>query len=772
MVVEKKLVIGHFGMGGHSWQAEQYRDRITKIGHTLRTCHEYQNADVPYSKETIKQFIDSCDILIFPSREAQPAKSSNRLVLAWSRRKPCIVSRLDAFLRIAKHKENAMIVDDNNDFIDRIIELADNPELMQKIADNGYKEALLSDNGYSAINYSKKYLKEIRKQILPKIHVAIPHYLPRIDYLSLAVESVLDSVGVEVVVSIASSSPTHIHFEDPRVRVYQQRDNMSFSVATNKALSNMDSDTTHVLLLNDDTIVSKHSLRRMVSCSNSNDNSVVNPLSNCDMGWLHNYDLKLGELQLVPNMQIENISSEQIDIIRNTQFSDMSSLVSSDFAAFYATLIPIDVYNGVGKLNEGFKNGGEDADWCYRAKRLGYKVGWTPDSFIFHFGGKSRKQSHEVRGLDHELEDQFNNTSLRKRWPVNKKRIAIYTGPAWENWNIETPYTTGIGGSEYCAGQLAKELARQGHNVTMYGHHEEGEQYGVNMKHWTNFHPEEEYWDLFVASRSIASVPKVKAKTIVAWIHDIFCLDGKSLDYQALSKVDKFLCLTPWHKDFFSDYHGVPKSKIEIVPNGMDTTMLNFDPDNKVYGKMHYSSSPDRGLDNLLYMLPFIKEQIPEIHLDIYYGFFNWKSSVQSRGDRDQLRQLESMEKQLEMCKDFVNFKGRVNLPQLHNAWNKAYVWGFPTHFTETFCITAKEAQYSGTPIVCSDIAALKTTVGDFGMQIPFPYSYEGRKTFIDEVVKLHKDRAYWEERSRQSLSGANNMDWTTVVDKYWSNYL
>ncbi len=762
--------MGWFGFGGHSWQAEQYRDALKNKGHVLRTSHEYPNADVPYSKETIKQFIDSCDVLIFPTRVTQPAKSSNRLLLAWSRKKPCIVGKLNAFSRVVVPGHNALVANDN--FVEQVELLAISPELMEKLANNGFEKAMMEENCYHPINYSKKYLSEIRKNLIPKVHVAIPHYLPRTDYLELAVSSVLDSVGVDVVVSIASSSPTTLKFEDSRVRVYQQKENMSFSVATNKALSNADEDVTHVLLLNDDTIVSKHSLKRMVECSNFNGGAIVNPLSNCDYGWLHTYDLKINSLQLVPNMKIESISKEEIDILRNTQFTDAKTFSESDFAAFYSTLIPIEAYKKIGRLHEDFKNGGEDADYCYRAKRLGFKVGWTSDSFVFHFGGKSRKESHEVRGLDHELEDQFNNASLRKRWPSQKKRIAIYTGPAWEKWDIDTPYTTGIGGSEYCAGQLAKEAARQGHNVTMYGDHHEGERFGVTMKHWTNFHPEEEYWDLFIASRSLASVSKVKAKKIVAWVHDIFLLDGQVLDKKSVEKVDRFLCLTPWHRDFFSNHHGIPSNKIEIVPNGMDVSMLYLDLDNKVYGKMHYSSSPDRGLDNLLYMLPYIKQEVPEIHLDIYYGFFNWKSSVQSRGDKAQLEHLEVLERQLEACKDFVNFKGRVNLPQLHEAWNKAYVWGFPTHFTETFCITAKEAQYSGTPIVCSDIAALKTTVDNYGMQIPFPYSYEGRKSFIDEVVKLHKDRNYWLERSAQSLSGAVGMDWTTVFEKYWSNFL
>lgn len=772
------MIIGSFGMGGSSWMAEQFRDKLTAMGHKLMSMHEYLNADVKYSKENVKQFIDSCDIIILPARLVQPAKSVNRLVLAWSRNKPCIVSPLDAYLRAGVDGKDFLVADTFEEFCPCIDKLSKDPELMQKLARNGLKKALLDENSYGAMNYAKKYLLEIRKNFIPKIHVAIPHYLSRVDYLVLAVESVLKSEGVDIIVSIASSSPTNLSnfsaLRDPRVKIYQQKENMSFSKATNKALENRDSDTNYVLLLNDDTIVSKHSLKRMVEASKNNDNAIVNPLSNCDKGWLHNHNLDINGKQLIPNMKIEDFSKEDITILQNTQFTDIPQFAESSFAAFYSTLIPVEILNKVGKLNESFNSGGEDLDWCNRAKKFDVKVGWVVNSFVMHFGGKSRKASHDIRGVDHELEDQQNNALVQKMWGKDgkKKRIAIYTGAAWERWSIMSPYTTGIGGSEYVEGQLAKIYAEHGHHVTMFGDHEEREEFGVTMKHWANFHPEEEYWDLFIASRSLASIKNVRAKTILAHVHDIFLLDGKHLNQQLVDKVTKFICLSPWHVDFFSDYHNIDKSKIIIIPNGMDTSMLKFDLDQKVFGKLHYSSSPDRGLDNLLLVLPYIKDQVPEIHLDVYYGFLNWSSAVKSRNDPHQMKQLESLQEQIDKCKDFVHFKDRVNLPQLHEAWNKAYTWGYLTQFTETNCLTAKEAQYSGTPIVCSDIAALKTTVGNYGMQIPFPYSLEARKTFIAEVVKLHKDKDYWIERSKQSLSGAVGCDWKTVYNKYWKGFI
>jgi GT2 family glycosyltransferase len=772
-MVMRSLIVGWFGYGGHSWQAEQYRDELNSYGHSLRTCHEYPNADWKYDRNTINQFIDSCDVLIFPTRDTQPAKSSNRLVLAWSRKKPCIVSQMDAFMRIVQPGLNALVSDEKGNFVDRVNELAKNPELLQKIAENGYHKAMLTEKSYNPINYAKKYFAAI-SDVLPHVHVIIPHYAPRVDYLNHAIMSLLNSKEVHVTATISSSSPMRPVFDHPRITIYHQVENMTFSRANNRALMSLvPAGAQYVMLLNDDAFVSEYSIKRMVDVAKSqNDNVVLNPYSNCDRGWLHNDNLNIAGKQLVPAMNITDFTEDEYEILRKSQFSDDPAFIESTFAAFYATLIPRKVLDHVGILSEDFKNGGEDADYCFRARALGYKIGWTRSAFVYHFGGKSRKVSHETRGEDHVLEDLYNNKHLAKKWPSGKKRICIYTGPAWEKWDIDTPYKTGIGGSEYCAGQLAKVLAKNGHSVTMYGDHVESEAHGVILRPWNKYVPDQEYFDLLVASRSLASVANVRAKNIVAWVHDIWLLDGQKLNQELMDKVTAFACLSPWHVDFFSQHHGIPKDKITIIPNGMDTSMLKFDPDQKVFGKLHYSSSPDRGLDNILYLLPFIKDQVPDLHLDVYYGFHNWSSAIQSRNNPEEMQKLEGLLKDLEVCKDFVNFKDRVNLPQLHDAWNKAYTWFFPTLFTETFCITAKEAQYSGTPIVCSDIAALKTTVADYGLQIPFPYSVEGRHAAISDIVKLHKDKDYWIERSNQSLRGAHDMDWDSVYANYWSKFL
>lgn len=769
-----------YGFGGNSWQADQYRDLISELGMKLTTVHEHPNTDIPYNKDTIFQIIDSSDIVLLPSRAIQDTKSINRLALAWSRGKPCIAGALPAY----KKYPGALIFETRDELTRHLIALRDNSGLREILGKEGLEQARDKLHPKDLVHH---LFRAIEGDTNAKIEVIIPHYQTRADYLTLAVRSALASDGPArrvTVVSSSTQSPEAVLKQDTIVKVaidsgqvvvHHQTERLSFSQANNKALQKLPADTTHILLLNDDAILSKEALARYMQAIAGKD-IILNPYSNCDQGWLHQDPLLLGNKDLHPAMQIEEFSADQLAELANYKVPQSLELHASPFCAMYATFFSKKIYDAVGLLNTEYKNGGEDADYCRRAERLGFKSYWTRNAFVFHFGGKTRKYSEDQDYTAHHEEDHFNNALLRKRW-FGKKRVAIWTGPAWEKWDIDTPYTTGIGGSEICAAQLARMFAESGHNVTMWGAHDIKNMENIQLMPWEMLRPEEEYYDLFVTSRNLNPVtPALKAKTVLAWIHDIFCLSNIApnnhiSEYQQ-KRVSAFVSLSPWHKNFLHDYHGLPLEKIAIIPNGVDTLYYRGDFE-KEYGLLHYSSSPDRGLDNLLYCLPWIAEKVPEIKLHVYYGFFNWISAAKNRNNPQELEKLKALEAEIQRCGDLVTFKDRVNQKDLAAAWKKAYAWCYPTAFTETSCLSAREAQLSSTPIICSNVAALQTTVGESGYLVTQnPYSREARMEFVDEIVKLHKDPEYWLQRSKQSRAGFGQHSWPEVYRDYWEKWL
>jgi len=777
------FVVGNFCYGGNQYAAEILREDLHLEGITLKMCHEYPNADWPYSPDTIHAFIDSCDAIILPGRtKIQSCKSVNRLGMAWSRTKPVVVPGLDAYVRYAVPGENCLFAHNHDQWIEACVALRDDKGLRDKLAAQGHNTA---QKNLHPTTYVSRFLEAVREtgagvpwRADTFVQIIIPHYSTRKDYLHLAVEAAANSWGPSrdiLVVSSSAIEPTGLE-KSVVGRVHHSESRLSFSEANNVGLGMLHPNTTHVLLLNDDTIMGADALGRYTQAI-GDQKIILNPYSNCDKGWLNQdtFTLENSGKDLHPNMKVEEFTAAELAEIKGMRTDgEDTSLVEAPFAAFYGTMMPKEIAERVGQLNTTFKNGGEDADFCYRARDLlGVKSYWTPNAFVFHFGGKTRLFSEEQNHSLHHEEDQANNLLLHVRWPKAKKRVGIWCGPGWEKWDLNSYRAggSGLGGSETCAGRLAETMAADGHHVTLYGDiASECEQYGVYMVPWQNFKPEEEYFDLFVASRNLAPIDeRLRAKRKVVVLHDIWLMSGQHISDYHRAVVDKFFVLTPWHYDFVKGHHALPDEKLQIVPNGVNVEIFDeFDPSKKVPGKMIWTSSPDRGLDNLLYCLPWIQERVAEAHLDVYYGWHNYKESVKSRNDVHGMRQIENLQKAIDDAHG-VSMHGRIDQHDLAKKWAECSLWGYPTTFTETYCLSAKEAQCSGTPIVCSDVAALSTTVGDYGHLIHHqPYSKEGRVEFVEKCVELLSDREKWVAASARSLEGSKGISWDDRYADYW----
>jgi GT2 family glycosyltransferase len=101
-----------------------------------------------------------------------------------------------------------------------------------------------------------------------------------------------------------------------------------------------------------------------------------------------------------------------------------------DFVTGAALAITRAVYEAVGDLDEGFGRGYyEDADWCYRARRAGYRVVYAPDAILVH---KERAAalvpSHDGLYLLHRNRLRF----VLKHWPL--RQLVEEFMPAERRW--------------------------------------------------------------------------------------------------------------------------------------------------------------------------------------------------------------------------------------------------------------------------------------------------------------------------------------------------
>ena len=361
----------------------------------------------------------------------------------------------------------------------------------------------------------------------------------------------------------------------------------------------------YVALLNDDTIVSYDWLSALMREAVKPNTGAVNGFSNCDQGWLHNEQIMVGGVSLVPGMRAEQVSHIIPQIYA---YQHNKVIIEREWVAFFATVLPREALEKVGLLDEKFKSGCEDVDLCKRLKQAGYRMVQAYDSWIFHFGGKTRKTAEDRNQQLNQEEDKYNQAYLQEKYgpqPVAKvspppppppppspsprielkpiflkpvtpdqKVFVLFTGQAWEKWSPRNIDEGGIGGSETCAVYLAREFARKGHRSMVFSDCAgmEGTYDGVEYIPWQIFEPfmRNSHIDILVVSRrtDVFDLPYINADHKFCVVHDIWL---STTQYLKHDRVDKFIVLSPWHRDFFLNHHNnVPKEKVVVIPDGFD----------------------------------------------------------------------------------------------------------------------------------------------------------------------------------------------------------
>ncbi len=765
------LKVYWFGYGGHSHFAEDLEPIIQELGMNLITIHEHENASIKWNRETINTELAKADIIILPcDYKIQDAKSNNKLTQVLSLGKPVICSPLPAYKRIIeKYPKVALTAIKDITWKKQLKLLRDNEDKrleMGKIAIEAAKE-------FSIDNIGTKWLDLFNN--LEKVDIVIPTY-NNLPCLKLCLESIRKCTNFMynlVIVDNGSKKNVKEYLEQQSDIMYVRTGRLSFSKAVNMGIKS--SNSKYVCILNDDTIVSNGWLTKLVkSCGP--DVGAVGPLSNCDKGWLHNYSTVVGGIDLLPGVHTVNQIKPIINDIYNYShdLGGDPEIAIKDWVAFYCTLIPREVINKTGYLDEEFVNSGEDVDLCYRIKKQGYRIIQDYTSFVFHFGAVGRKLVEKENKVKYQKEQKDTTDYLNEK--LNKKNVVIYSGHSWERWDFNNVKKGGIGGSENWQIYLAREFDSMGYRVVVFCDCKDPTIMDGNVKymHYSLYpkYIDENYIDYFITSRITdpLNFPIRSGKNYVM-IHDVW-LTGAEKAPLYLDKVDKYMVLSEWHKDFVRDFHGIPEEKLELTSNGLDFKRYT-QPKKKIERHPHrlfYSSSPDRGLDTLLYLFDFIKGEIPDLELHIYYGFDNWEKSTKLRNDeagRAKIKELKDG-----MKKEGVFYHGRVNQRELALGQLSCSLFAYPTDFEETFCITAIEAQKACIPVISTNFAGLKTTVGNSGILIGNgekgqPYTEEYRKEFVAKCIELltnEDEYKKWQELGKQNIK---KYSWKNVGKKW-----
>ena len=346
-----------------------------------------------------------------------------------------------------------------------------------------------------------------------------------------------------------------------------------------------------------------------------------------------------------------------------------------------------------------------------------------------------------------------------KDW--TNKEISFYCGPQFTPWDATSLDGRGesfVGGSEEAIIYLTKELVKLGWKVVVYADPlKEGVYDGVEYLSHYKFNPRDKF-NILVFWRAIGWVDmNCRAEQTYIWCHDV--LNPAEFTKERLDKVTKIIVLSKAQKDTLPD---IPDNKFMISSNGY----FEHNPDEKSTNNSKwciYTSSYDRGLENLLNVWGDVKKEVPEAELHIFYG---WKLFAHFyRGNPERMAWMRKMEDL--MKQPGITHHGRVGQPEMESWYKKCGIWAYPSHFYEINCISAIKSELWGAVPVVTDHAALKETV-QFGKKIKgeiyenFALSPKLLEEYKKELISALKDEE-WQKGEREKM-----MPWAR--EKYsWS---
>jgi GT2 family glycosyltransferase/predicted negative regulator of RcsB-dependent stress response len=803
----------YIGMGGNSFLATEYlKDAIDKAGYDLEVITEWDNATKKWDLNTWPMDMCNADVVLCPQRiSVQPAKSNVKVTSAMDIGIPVIASPIQSYKEVIKNGENGFLCDKQEEWYDALVKLKD-PKVREKIGLAGkesvkdyslisvarqWKELLGSTVGNktpkaadAGTPVSSSSTKEVEapKKSMDIVDVIITNY-NNLKYLKLCVTSIMMNTlyPFHLIISDAGSDEETWEYLKTLKGITilgKQGERRNFSEACNAGIKQ--SSSKYFVVMNSDLIMSKCWLTALVDKMNSvNRLAACGVLSNCDRGWLHGapgkpmYPMRLEKsgIELVPGMKYDQMK-EHIDELYNFMQESNKSFkdkyVEQEWVAAYCTIFARSAVEEVGYFDTQFKNGCEDIDLCMRLKRGYYAIGQAIDSFVFHFGGVSRGAYQDENKESYDKEDVTNHLMYKRKW--EKQKIVIWCGPGWEPWNKQK-VDEGMAGSETWATYLADAFARKDYEVTIYNDIT-GDKNGcimepvagfdnpVKYRDYTKFNDDMQYQytDYLISSRSLEAIKaNVHTHHRYVMIHDIFLHQDPSFDIMSW-KVDGYAYLSDWHKQFLIQHHKMPENKMFLTANGEN--FKNYG-DVDLYAKKNqavYSSSPDRGLYELLKTLPDIRKSVPDFKVIVAYGFYNWESMCKARGDTKGLEAIAKIRRAMEQ--PGVKYVDRVDKKTLANYQKESKVWLYPTWFSETFAITALTAGLAKTAIVTSKYAGLITTVGDAGILL------EGQSTseeylnkFTEESIKLLKDEDYRKMWAEKAWNKMQMYSWDKIAD-------
>jgi glycosyltransferase involved in cell wall biosynthesis len=202
----------------------------------------------------------------------------------------------------------------------------------------------------------------------------------------------------------------------------------------------------------------------------------------------------------------------------------------------------------------------------------------------------------------------------------------------------------------------------------------------------------------------------------------------------------------------------LPPAKGFLTQNGISLEKFKVD-EKKLTARpprAYYASTPFRGLALIPDLWPLVTQMVPEAELVVCSSFATYGISERDDNFKELFLKLESIPS--------ISYRAAVGQEELREISCSSRVLAYPCIFPETGCIAAMEAMASGCVVAGTDLGALPETAWRNPL---FPLEAGGLDRWIDEVVRLLVDDAYYLDYATQNLYLAQMMDWKRIARRW-----
>jgi len=329
-------------------------------------------------------------------------------------------------------------------------------------------------------------------------------------------------------------------------------------------------------------------------------------------------------------------------------------------------------------------------------------------------------------------------------------KISLYDNNEKLAYNPNTMKNKGVGGTQTIIVEVAKELAKRGHDVTVYIKCNFPDIYD-GVKYYQHYDYKSLKEDVLIGFESL---PKIRnAKKVFNWSTRI-----ATADVTKHRDIDNLIVLSEWHRDrYASELSQDLVEKIVVIEPGVNKEF--FQPTTKKWHKsVSYAGHPHKGgMKALIEYAKRLKPKMTDASIHVYGSGKLW-------GWEDlQYRKLYD-----ELIRNKILYHGQGGKRRMIKQFNASEIFIYPVskHFQEAFCMVVLEAMASGCVVIASDNGDIKNLVGDTGYIIPGNVEdYKWHMEAVEQTLRFFNNYTSMLELSKKARERAKKFSWEKTID-------